>query len=179
MAQEEEEVRRSFVALLRSKLTHTCTWYKCTAVDVEGKTCTILYDEDDNLEIDEIMLGFDKSGNIVYPKTDKDVLVIFFDGSKTNGAVIMCEETDHIDIMGDEFGGLPIAQKLMDNYNKLKDFVEALADNVSSGLNSVGESSSASGSAASSAFDALMLTVTPIQFEEIENEKVKHGKGNG
>lgn len=146
----------------------------CKVKEVEDQTCTV---EDEGLEIPGILLGFDKSGVIIYPKVNSDVLVAFIDNTNTMGAVIMVEETDDMEIMGKNFGGIPILQKILDNMNAIKNYLAVEKSAIAAGFGAIGAGSSANGASGQSAFNGAMAGQT-INFSDMENKKVKHGDGS-
>lgn len=174
MAGEAEEIRKAILSLFKNKVPTVAAWYKCTAVD--GKTCTILVDDDANLKVDGILLGFDKNGCVEIPKINKDVLVVFAEGSNNQGLVVLCEETEDMELMGTKYKGIPIVEKVDDNLKALKNRMDDLESAVANGLNAVGVGTSASGAAGMAAFQLEMATSQPVQLKDMEG-KVKHGNG--
>ena len=145
----------------------------CKVKSVTDQTCTVV---DEELEIRGILLGFDKSGVIVYPKVNTNVLVAFIDNTNTMGAVIMVEETENIEMMGKDYGGIPILQKIEDNLNAIKNYLAVEKTAVVAGFNSVGVGSAANGPAGAASFNSAMAGQA-ITFSDMENKKVKHGNG--
>lgn len=167
-----EEIRKAIRAMMEGLIPINSSW--CKVKKVEDQTCTV---EDEGLEIPGILLGFDKSGVIIYPKVNSDVLVAFIDNTNTMGAVIMVEETDDMEIMGKNFGGIPILQKIQDNLNAIKNYLSVEKNAISSAFAAIGAGTSANGAAGQSSFNAAMASQT-INFSDMENKKVKHGDGS-
>ena len=147
------------------------TW--CTVKSVSGTSCTV---SEDGLEIEGILLGFDQSGVVVVPKVDSDVLVAFIDNTRTNGAVLMVEKTENIEIMGNKYEGLPILSKILDNLNAIKNYLNSEKNAISTAFSAIGAGTSANGASGKASFDAAMAAQS-INFSDMENKKVKHGDG--
>lgn len=113
---DKETIRKTIQAMMEGLIPLNSTW--CTVSAIDEQTCKVKIDD---LEIEGILLGYDKSDVIVYPKTDTDVLVAFIDNTKTNGAVIMVQETDKIEIMGNANGGLGLTEKIAERLKRLED----------------------------------------------------------
>lgn len=181
MADETEEIRRAFKKMFEAKIPLNCGCFKVKSI--EATTCTILIDEEEALEVDGILLGFDKSGFIAYPKPGTYVWVIFNEGVQTSGAVVMVEETANADIMGNEFGGLVKVESLVNKVNAIENKVNSLAAKYNTHTHAVsvvtacatGTGSGSGTSATTSAPETGTLQNTTKS--DIENEKVKHGKG--
>lgn len=164
-----EKIRRAIIAIIEGKIPLNSTWAKVKSVS--GQTCTITIDE---LDIENILLGFDKSGVIVYPVIGSDVLVMFIDNSKTNGAVVYVKETDKIEIMGNAKGGLAIVGSLTQQYNKIEQDLNLLKQVLTTWV-PVAQDGGAALKAASATWAGSLLTQTIDS--DIENDKVKHGQG--
>ncbi len=165
----DEEIRRGVKSMLEGLIPLNSSWYKVKTVD--GQKCTIM---DDDLEIEGILLGYSKSGVIVYPKPDTDVLVAFVDNSKTNGAVIMVEKTESVEIMGSDNGGILISQSTADKFNAIEQDLNSLKQVFVSWV-VVANDGGAALKAAISTWAAQVLIET--QATELENDKIKHGNG--
>lgn len=166
---EAEEIRKAVLAIIKDSIPKNCTWAKVKSIT--GQSCTITIDE---LDIENIFLGFDLSGVIVYPVLNTDVLVVFIDNSKTNGAVIYVQETEKIEIMGKEFGGLAIVEKLKEQYNKIEQDLNSLKQLFITWVPVTQDGGAALKSA--SATWAAQLLIETLK-NDIENDKVSHGHG--
>jgi hypothetical protein len=137
------------------------------------------------------VLNSEKTGIFVEPKVGSYVLCGRTDGKLENLSVIVFSEIVNMELMPEEdfkiqakkiqllasdedFGGLVKLQELEDNLNALKDYCEAMKSAVSTGLNGVGASPAASGSAGAGAFEGAMAG-QQIIFKNMENENVTHG----
>lgn len=172
MSVEKEDIRKSVLAMMEGKIPLNSAW--CTVKTINGDTCDVIFDDDENLIISDILLGFDKSGVIVKPIVNTDVLVLFINNTRTNGAVVMVEETDGIEIMGNEFDGIPKVAALLSEINDLKTVINDLKT-VFTGWTPVPNDGGAALKAAVTAWASQQLQ--PTQQSTIENDKVKHGKG--
>lgn len=166
-----EEIRKAILAMLAGAIPLNSTW--CTVISIDGQKCKVSIDD---LEIEDILLGFDKSGVIVYPKINTDVLVAFIDNSKTNGAVIYVQETDKIEIMGSNYGGIPIIDEIKNNLDAIKNYLSTEKSAISAAFLAIGAGTSANGASGQSSFDSAMASQV-ITFNDMENQKVKHGNG--
>ena len=96
------------------------------------------------------------------------------------GIMLRCGEVtatlreDGITLNGDAAGGLVKIAALEENLNRLKRYVEAMKSAVASGMNAIGSGTTASGTAGATVFETNMGSAV-IQYENMENEKVKHG----
>jgi hypothetical protein len=164
-----EKIRRAIIAIIEGKIPLVSTWAKVKSVS--GQTCTITIDE---LDIENILLGFNNSGVIVYPVVNSDVLVLFIDKSKTNGAVVHVKETDKVEIMGNSKGGLAIVSNLTQQYNKVEQDLNTLKQLFTAWVVVASD-----GGAALKAVVATWASnpLTQTIDSDIENDKVKHGQG--
>lgn len=163
-----EEIRRAILAMMEGKIPTNSTWAKVKSVT--GQTCTIL---DDDLEIEGILLGFDQSGVIVYPQVNSDVLVMFIDNTKTNGAVVYVENTDKIEIKGNTLGGLVKITPLKTELNKLSANIQTLKTATAAAVSAF--SAILDGGATATAFNAAVTSLPAVDVSQLENTKVKHG----
>lgn len=136
-------------------------------------------------EVDEVriksVINNEESGIFVEPKMGSYVLVGIIEGKIESLFIIGFSEIEkfkvratNIELNGDQFGGIVKLQELEQNLNTLKDYVTALKSATSSGLAAVGVGTAASGTTGQSTFNASMLGQT-INFQNMENETVKHG----
>ncbi len=168
---EKEEIRKGIIAMLSGEKPLNSTWCICKSVSAQECTITI-----DDLDIEGILLGFDKSGVIVYPKPNTEVLVLFVDNTNTNGTVVLVKETDKIEIMGSNYKGLPILDEINKNLDAIKDYLDAQKTAIGNAFTAVGASTAANGANGKVSFDAEMAAQV-ITFSDMENKKVTHGNG--
>ena len=143
---------------------------------VEAQSCKVTFEDGTGgVDVKGILLGFDKSGLIVYPKVNTDVMVVFTDNSKTYGAVLIVKETDKVEIMGNNKGGLAIVAELTKKYNNLEKDLNNLKQIFSSTWSPVAYDGGAALKAAAASWAGQTLTET--QDSDIENTKVKQGDG--
>ncbi len=172
---EDEQIRKAIIALLQGLIPLVATWG--VVKSIEGKTCTVTIDE---LDYSDVLLGFDKSGVVITPKKDSRVLVLFTDKGKTNGSVIIVEQTDGVEVMGNEFGGLVQVKKLTDKINALEEKVNSLINSYTEHTHPATlavSGSSATGTTNTTVIVPAISTLTLTEQADIENIKVKHGKG--
>lgn len=168
---EKEEIRKAIIAMLGGEKPLNSTW--CVCKSVYKQECTVTIDE---LDIEGILLGFDKSGVIVYPKPNTEVLVMFVDNTNTNGGIVFAKETDKIEIMGSNYKGLPILDEIKKNFDAIKDYLSNLNTAIGTGFTAVGAGTAAVGANGKTAFDGFMSSQV-ITFNDMENKKVVHGNG--
>lgn len=178
-----EEIRKAILAIvdahLKKRMPMNTDWCKVKSVD--GDTCTVIYGD---LEIEGVLLGFNKSGVIVYPVVNKDALILFTDTKKTAGVLIYAEETAAVKIMGDENGGIGLTEKIAERLER----VETAFENLQNKFNQhialysahVHSGGTISGSTGTTAPDTNVSTenVNPKTNQAyISNDKIKHGNG--
>ncbi|MBL7902953.1 MAG: hypothetical protein JNK73_13230 [Bacteroidia bacterium] len=172
-----EEIRKAIIAMMEGKIPIVSAWCKVKAVN--GKTCDVIIDDDEGLLIKGILIGYDKSGVVVKPKLNTDVLVLFV--TKTSGAVVMIEQTEDVEIFGSGFSGLVKVGKLKDKLNAIENKVNALISAFNSHVHPVIGALPAAPPVpptTSATLAPVAPPLTPTEQVEIENEKVKHGAGN-
>jgi hypothetical protein len=80
-----------------------------------------------------------------------------------------------IQFNGGGLGGLPILSKIVDNQNKILNYLTGtLQPAIANGLAAVGIGTAANGTTAQMAFNTAMAGQT-ISFEDMENTKIKQG----
>ncbi len=174
MPGEEQEIREAIEMMFRSKIPLVASWF--TVRSVEGNTCTIVVDEDNDLTVEGILLGFEKSDMIVKPKLNTDALVVFTDGSRTNGMVIKCQETESVTIMGDEFGGLIKIDELVNRMNLIEDRINKMISTFD-GHTHISPPAPVNPVTTATPLPVMATPVSQTQKTQIENTKIKHGKG--
>ena len=181
MSAETEEIRKAVISILEGKIPLISSW--CTVKAINGTVCDVILDGDEDLLIPDVLLGFDKSGMVIKPQVNTDVLVLFIDNTKTNGAVVMVEQTDTIELMGNEFDGLPKVNSVVEKMNNLENDLNTLKNALGTLLATpVNEPGNGSPSAFQIAMKTALLNYNGQQFvntvkADLENEKVLHGKG--
>lgn len=111
-----EEIRKAITSMVKGLIPINSTW--CVVKSVSAQECVILIDD---LEIDGILLGYDKSGVIIYPKPNSNVLVAFVDNTQTTGVVLTVEETNKIELMGNVNGGIGLTEKISERLKRVED----------------------------------------------------------
>lgn len=136
-------------------------------------------------EVDEVrvkaVINDQESGILVEPKIGSYVLCGLIDSKIESLFIIGYSEIEKfrikapaIELNGDAFGGIIKLQELEANLKALKDYVTALKSATASGLSSVGVGAAANGPAGMTTFNTSM-TGQVINFQNMENETVKHG----
>lgn len=186
-AEEKEKIRQAIRTIVRDMIPKEHSEW-VSVKSVTGQTCTVTISDgsETGTDIEDILLGYEKSDVIVYPKVNSDVLVLFTDNKKTKGAVIMVEETDKVEIMGINFGGLGLTEKIAERLKRLEDGFENFQTTFNNHLTTysththpgVTAGGGVTGSAAPDT-NTSNESVTPRTDQDyISNTKVKHGDGN-
>ena len=126
----------------------------------------------------------------VLPAEGSKVLCSLVDNNKTEATIIKYSEIESIaaTIGGNSFildkdgfafnegknGGLGIVEKINENLEAIKTYVEAIHSALPGAFNAVGLGPAASGAAGATAYTGTMATQKPIILKDIENQKVKH-----
>ncbi len=126
----------------------------------------------------------------VFPVVGSEVLCNLVDNNKTEAAILKYSEIESIlaTIGGNSFildkdgvafnegknGGLGIVEKINENLEAIKTYVEAIHSALPGAFNAVGLGPAASGTAGATAYTGTMATQKPIILKDIENPKVKH-----
>lgn len=166
---EADDIRKAILSIIGSKIPLTSTWGEVKSID--NQLCTVTIDE---LDIAKILLGFDKSGIVIYPKVGSRVLVGFINNTRTQGVVLLVADTDHIELMGSNKGGLAVVEKLTGRYNK----VEKAINDLKTILKNWAPVSNDGGATLKTAV-ALWASnqLIETQDNDISNNKIKHGDG--
>lgn len=173
-----EEIRRAIIAMILGQIPLNATWGKVKEVQAQTVTVTI-----DELDIENILLGFDKSGVVVYPVVGSDVLVSFFNNSKMLGCVICVKETEKIELFGNEYGGIGLTDKIAERIKRLEDNLDALRDSYNNHLliynaHTHPVSGAATLITAPDAANVSTIAQAPKTTQAyISNDLIKHGKG--
>lgn len=169
----KQEVRRAVLAMLAGEMPFVSDWCKVKAVDWDNKTVDVYLDDEEELVIEKILLGFDKSGFIGKPAVGTNVLVLFV--TRTSGAVVAYEKMDDAELWGNEYGGIPIVEKLVDRLNKIEDKVNGVISNFNGHTHAYFPGPLAQ-AASSPPAAPIAGQLTETQVNDIEGD-VKHGKG--
>ena len=110
-------------------------------------------------------------GLYIKPVIDSIVYITRMDSD--NYFVVMYSEIELIELGGDKYGGLTITPELKDNLDKNNELLQALL-NIISG-SPIPEPGNGSPSALQTALAGAILGKTLGNFDDIENEKIKHG----
>lgn len=173
MSQAGEYIRRLIKSIVDNRIPVVCAWCTVKAVSADGQYCDVLVDGEEDLELRDILLGFEKSGQRFKPVLNKQALVLF--SSKTTGVVIMAEQTEQAQLMGNDFGGLAKVQPITQRLNALESDLNTLKNVFKTLWVPVANDGGAALKTASSAWANAPLTQT--QVGDLENDKVKHGNG--
>ena len=158
-------------------------WAKVTAVDLGKETCTINL-LSTGLEIDEVLLSIKKSGLVIIPKVDSQVLVCSIQNNKSLAYIISVESADIFKVRYNEeivfgdgsFGGLVKIEQLTTKLNELKDSL----NNFISVFNSHIHITTATVGATTAPGTIAPVTSPATNAEsfnkgDYENEKITHG----
>jgi len=122
------------------------------------------------------------TGIFVEPVVGSYVLCGLTDGRVENLSVLLYSEiksikfmpSDTLQLKGDNCGGLVINSKIVENLNQLKTAFDTLKTATAAGLNAVGVGSAANGPGGAATFNSQTTGIN-INFEDMENQNVKHG----
>jgi hypothetical protein len=170
-----ELIRKTVRAMVEGMIPLNSAWCTVKSVDSNKRTCDVYLDGDKDLVIEEILLGFDKSGVIVKPKVNSDVLVMFVNNTKTIGAVVMVEKTDSVEIMGTNFGGIPKINPLKTELQKLDAKITTVKTAAGSAIGTL--SGIIDSGTSGTAYNAAVAALPTQDLTQLENEKVKMGNG--
>lgn len=192
-----EEIRNAIKKIVGEK-SPTLEVGEVQSVDWDKRICTVKMPN--GLEFEGVRLRAvaddKKEGLCIKPKKNSMVTVAMVDGREAQLEVIGYTEIEAIElVMQDvEFKiadgkvsikakevsfndgnnkGIPILDKIKQNFDAIKKYLDIEKQAISTGIKEVGAAMSASGVAGASAFDGAMASNT-IQFEDMENTKVKH-----
>ncbi len=115
-------------------------------------------------ETEQFVCAFNEIESIELKMQDVELVI---DGGKVK------LKAKEIELNEGNNNGLVILQKAVNNFNEIKMYLNAFKNAVSAGLSGVGESTAASGSAGKGVFEATIASAQ-INFEDMENTKVKH-----
>lgn len=146
-------------------------WGKVTDVSQDKKTCSVESLKSKGFQYYEVLLALDPqtAGITPVPEVGSKVLIGLIENLKNAAWVIHCEKVDHVQLHGDQFGGLVKIQDLKNQYDQR---LTALKNAIKAGFTAL---SALDGSASLNAFNAASTSITGLQISSLENGKVKHG----
>lgn len=147
----------------------TLRWVTCKEVNWEEGTMNAV--DDDGLTYNEVMLG--TGSVIIKPKIDTDCLIGIVHDHEEMTFLISADEVDLIVYNGGENGGLINIEKLQDNLNSLKSFVESMSSAIPNALTAVGVGAAANGPAGAANYNAAMVGKS-IEITAMEDTKITH-----
>lgn len=152
----------------------------------DSNNWTIDVELNEGSKVDEVtiraVLNDGATGIFIEPKVGSYVLCALNDGKIENLSCLQFSEIVNMKLLpeeelflrGDTHGGLVILEKLKTNIDQLKQAYETLKNGTVAGFNAVGVGSAANGPGGATAFQSATASVN-IQFQDMENKKVKHG----
>ena len=150
------------------------------SVQESERTCTVTQLTND-IEIEGIFLTAEKNdGFLQVPAISSTVLVITSTNSERY--VALFSEIEYVKIYtnkeiwlnGDGLGGIAIVEKIQNNLDSIKSYLDTLKLAISSGITAVGIGVLANGGTGASTFESSMIAAA-INFQDMENKNVKHG----
>jgi len=112
-----------------------------------------------------------KKGVLILPKEGSVVIVSYL--AEGPAFVAMFGEVEEIQLMGDTLGGLTKTPELKKQLDKMNKQLQVVIDSLS-GWTTVPNDG---GAALQTYFNLKIVGKTEANFDEIENEKIKHGDG--
>jgi hypothetical protein len=187
---EIDDIRKS-VRKIVGKQELTTYLCKVESVDWDKRVCHVSHDS--GIEFFKArlrsVLNNKKTGICLKPKKGSMVLVQVIEGVKQAAQVIGYEEIESVEIIidntkfvADKDGlvindgnnkGVPILDKIKDNFDAIKKYLDIEKQAISAGIKAVGAALAANGAAGATAFDTAMASNT-LTFTDMENKKVKH-----
>lgn len=152
----------------------------------DASNWTIEVELNQGAKVDEVtiksVLNGEGSGILVEPEIGSIVLCGLTDGKIENLTVLVYSEIKNITfapsktliLRKEDFGGLVKIAQLESNLDAIKNGLDTMKNAVVAGLNGVGASTAASGAAGAAAFNTAIAAMQ-INFQNMENENVKHG----
>lgn len=145
---------------------------KVESVDLANKNCYCVPIDNKADLMDIKLIADNKKGFIIIPKVGSVVIVSMT--SNSTGYISMFSEVEEIQLNGDNYGGLPQIQKLVEKYNVLEKSINDLKTVFTSWV-PVPNDGGAALKTAITLWVGQVLNVT--QKSELENTTVKHGNG--
>ena len=144
---------------------------KVTAVDTEAMKCEVQpIDETAPILNVRLIAGATETPLVCVPKVDSMVVVTFLD--EANAYVAMFSELETVSIRGDQYGGLIKIEELKTQLDIVTQRIDKLYQAINDGVPVPQDG----GTGLQSTMKAILASqVQKEDFEEIENELVKHG----
>ena len=162
------EIRESIKKIVGNE---SITSFPCKVIAVNDNLCDVEPVSGDAEILDVRLQPSNVAGIYIKPKTDSIVYVTEL--NVDNFFVTLYSEIEEIELGGDTYGGLTITPELQENLDKNNSLIQALL-NIISG-SPIPEPGNGSPSAFQSALAAAIVGKTLGNFDDIENEKIKHG----
>jgi len=163
---------KAVIAIIKDNTPVMVTEGTVTKVDKVANTCNI--ERDQLPELFKVRLNpvLEAGTNVitVYPQVGSKVLCLLVNNDPNDAYVLALTDIDEIIINGGANGGLTITPALVTELGKNNEYVETLKD----ATKAIALALDALVPGTSTVFDATMSTVTPGDYSEIENEKIKH-----
>lgn len=171
----KEDIRKAILAIVSSIIPAVSEWCTVKSVDWLNKTCAVILDDDSELVLPTVRLGFDKNGISLKPVVDTQVLVLFIGGNLNVGVVVMVEESEEIEIFGNEFGAIPVTASIVDRLNTIENKVNSIISTFN-GHTHVSPPAPVNPVTTAPPSAPVAGTLTNTTDSDIEG-KVKHGQG--
>ncbi|WP_317899419.1 hypothetical protein [Aurantibacillus circumpalustris] len=189
-----DKFRKAVIRLILKTIPATITG-KVKSVDETDFTCVVTPSRG-GPDFESVRLNVavsdDDSGIVCIPDVDSEVTISCLFNNEhayqvtrfskikkwhlkaVSGRTFEFTDDGKIKINGDQYGGLPIQEFILDNLNAIKDYLGSLNTAIGNAFTAVGASTAANGANGKISFDAEMGSQI-ITFNEDENEDVKHG----
>ncbi len=191
-----ETVNKALRDKVKSWNPSICFIGTVTEVDESNYTCDII-PLGSTVEVFKVRLkptiDGEKKGIIAIPAKDSFVIVGLLDKNINSAFVVWCSHITKYYVFtekgtfemnddgtmllnGDDYAGLPKLHELKDNLDAIKNYLTAEKSAIAAGFVAVGVGTAANGANGANAFNNAMVSQT-ITFKDMENKKVKQGKG--
>lgn len=190
---QEEKVRKAVRSMVADMIPVQSREAEVKSVDADKRTCVVV--DTDDLEWEDVLLGVaEGEGNWNKPTVGSMVMISIINNIDGAAYVSMFSEVDevymnckdgakfslqkdgNVYLNGDSFGGLVKLDELESNLDALKKYVETMNSAIGPAFSAVGAAMSANGAAGKTSYDTAMVGQS-INFQNMENDKVKHGDG--
>jgi hypothetical protein len=142
------------------------------SVDKANNTCTVEREGMatlNNVRLNAIL----EAGNeviTIYPQVGANIICLIIEDNATDALMIATNKIDEIIINGGTNGGLAITPELVTQLNKTNEVVNVIVDAIKNWT----VAPSDGGAALKTYFAAAIGTKSVGNFENVENEKIKH-----